>query len=172
MNGVKPSVAPEETIARLLPGLRATARLSQRQLAARANEYLEPDQKMPAQAIHEIEGGDPPRRVRVNEWLALAMALDVAPIYLVTGTTDRVSTYGTIHLGPLLVRVFKLREWIRGEDTLHGVDPERYFVANVPAWLKQWREREARKLPKKWPVEHADRGVRYLATKRLLREGE
>lgn len=74
--------------------------------------------------------------VTVEEWLALAYVLDVAPVHLLVPPTDadRPQTGGFVNVAPVHSVVTTpgwYRAWVRGQAPLVGVDPRRYF-SEVP----------------------------------------
>nr|WSX52204.1 helix-turn-helix domain-containing protein [Streptomyces sp. NBC_00974] len=68
------------------------------------------------------------KSVSVSEWLALAVALDVAPVHLLVPPEG-----GRYRPTPKLeYEASTVRAWIRGEEPLPGVDP-RTFRTEAPA---------------------------------------
>lgn len=108
------------------------------QLAGRCAELGAP--KITVQSVYKIEGqrqsaARPPRQVTVDELLALAAALNVAPTHLLVPPDDYRKPYritsGTSE------RAVYVRHWIRGEIPLPGADPREYF-AEVPRTEYEW----------------------------------
>lgn len=100
--------------------------------------------------------------VTLTEWLALARALDVAPIHLLTqpesaGTTEAEAT-APYHVTPVEVAAMnRVREWVRGLSPLGSTNP-RWFYAETPAheWGHDWvlvskdMDQETRSAMAKW----------------------
>jgi transcriptional regulator with XRE-family HTH domain len=118
-------VGPVEVVARRMRELREKRRLSGARLAERMREAGIPWQR---DTVANLENG---RRasVGVDELLALAAVLEVAPTHLLVPLEDeqpyeitpgRVEPSGTV------------RDWVRGYITLNGTDPRNYF-SETPA---------------------------------------
>lgn len=74
-------------------------------------------------------GGERRRDVTVDELLALAYALDIAPVHLITGLDDEAQ----LPVSPeRSVSATRARQWIRGLSPVPGVNRHRYEL-NVPA---------------------------------------
>lgn len=99
---------------------------TQKQLAARLGELgLQTDRA----TIARIEsGGQRASRAPLDEVMAIAFALDVAPVHLLTPKqSDANIAVAPKHRFPAV----RVREWIRGNDPLGG-DPLSYFLAEIP----------------------------------------
>ncbi|WP_158642423.1 helix-turn-helix domain-containing protein [Actinomadura sp. WAC 06369] len=111
------------------------------QLAERCTEHGAPE--ITASVVTDLETGrrdkDTKRRRRnitVDELLALACALDVAPVHLLV-PTDGNDPYLVTH--DRFVRPARAREWVRGRHPLPWSDP-RLFFSEVPA--EEWEPPE------------------------------
>src|SRR5262249_55626958 len=108
-------------------------RVSQTELSQRlATLGVDMDQS----AIARLEAGE--RRITVDEVFALAAALGVSPLYLMSGdfTNEDVPVTPTIERTP-----FGMRHWLRGDLALSDVDRETYFelVPDEERLARQWR---------------------------------
>jgi transcriptional regulator with XRE-family HTH domain len=85
-------------------------------------------------AVARLESGD--RKISVGELLALAWALDVAPVYLLAGSfqTADVPVHKTLRVPPT-----HMRKWIRGGEPLPGSNYRAYFE-NIPddEWIERY----------------------------------
>ena len=99
-------------------------------LAARCKELGAPD--LTAHALYKLEERRPgklrPRPVTVDELLALGRALDIAPLYLLTGLGDGGEPY--LITQTVCQPVVLVRKWIRGtvEGAMPGVNRLRYLM--------------------------------------------
>jgi transcriptional regulator with XRE-family HTH domain len=84
-------------------------------------------------AVARLENGR--RTISVSDLLALAWALDVAPVYLLAGSfqTGDVPIHETLRVPPQ-----HMRKWIRGGEPLPGSNYRAYFE-NMPD--DEWAER-------------------------------
>ncbi len=119
-------------------------------LAARCAELGAP--RLTAQALYKLEGQrDPakrrPRPVTVDELMALARALDIAPLYLLTGLGRDSEPYQVT--GNVRERTGKVRQWICGTiegGNMRGVDRLAYLTQrpeSVTARLRVTEEGDA-----------------------------
>jgi transcriptional regulator with XRE-family HTH domain len=88
--------------------------------------------RMDRDVIANLENGRR-RTVTVEDWLALALALDVAPVHLLVPprSEDRLLV-GHLEIDPDLARA-----WVRGE-TPHPEQDDRVFRTEVPD--EEWRD--------------------------------
>lgn len=135
---MKEPMDPTRAFALRLRETREALGLSKRDLAQRLTEIGFPLDRF---AIGRIEaaGGPPPARkaITLDEVLALAAALGVAPIHLV------VPEEGEIELGEALhVAAPEVRRWVRGERPLPGADEITYYtMMKAECYMgEQWRE--------------------------------
>ena len=133
-----------EVVAQRLREARESAGLSQAKLSKRLTDVVGYD--MSRQAIAEIETAG--RRVNVDEWLALAAALGVCPLYMVTPLeseeiiSEEAAEEGifepTTHLrvGEKLTLIPReARQWVRGKaiyDDAPLDDWPTYYCVQVP----------------------------------------
>jgi hypothetical protein len=130
---------PSDILAERVRDVRTKRKLTVPGLAERCAEHGAP--QLTTQAIYKIEGQRksstrPPRRVTVDELLALALALNVAPVHLLVPPDDSDAPY------PVTSKVtesrFSVRAWIRG---IGPIDPDadpREFGAEVPRGEFYW----------------------------------
>ena len=85
-----------------------------------------------------------PRPVTVDEMLALAAALNVAPVHLLVPVDDFGESY-RITSG-VSERADKVRHWIRGVLPLRDGDPREFF-AEVPRTEYDWKQQGV-----SWPL--------------------
>jgi transcriptional regulator with XRE-family HTH domain len=113
--------------------VREYLRLSQVQLCQRLEELGFP---MHQSVLARLENGDRP--IRVDELFAIAAALGVAPVYLLSGdlTNERIDVTPTIQRGPTDVRL-----WIQGTGALDEQSQETFFelVPDEERLARQWR---------------------------------
>src|SRR5690606_3894974 len=69
--------------------------------------------------------------VTVDELLALAYVLEVAPVHLIVPTDGDGEPYRVTPAGVPEVNRSRVRRWVRGFEELPGQDPRRYF-SEVP----------------------------------------
>lgn len=110
--------APSGVLAELLPAIRARRQLSAQQLAAKVRKL---GGTLDRAAISKIETGA--RGVSLDEAVLLAVALDVAPVHLLTPRRDdqQVAVTPTTE-----VPAIAARRWVRGLDPLPGHDDKGY----------------------------------------------
>jgi transcriptional regulator with XRE-family HTH domain len=129
-----------DVVAARVRDVRAKRKLTVAELAARCAEMGAPG--LTANALYKLEGrrNSPaerrPRPVSVDELLALALALNVAPVHLLVPVDDPDAEYPVI--GGVLSRRFGVRAWIRG---IGPIDPDadpREFGAEVPLGEFYW----------------------------------
>jgi transcriptional regulator with XRE-family HTH domain len=123
---------PSDLVARRVRDLRNGRGWTVKQLAARCAEA---GVRLSEQALYKLEAQrDKPdrtaRAVTVDEMLGLAYVLEVAPVYLLTGTEDDA---GDLPVTPeVAVPQVDARRWIRGFAFLPGTDV-RKWRSNRPA---------------------------------------
>ena len=93
-----------------------------------------------------------PRPVTVDELMALAAALNVAPVHLLVPIDDFRNDYQVT--GEVSERAGYIREWIRGRLPLPGGDPREFF-SEVPRTEYDWKSEGV-----SWPVPEDDDGER------------
>jgi transcriptional regulator with XRE-family HTH domain len=116
---------------------RLQPRVSQTQLSLRLRDLgVELDQS----AVARLEAGD--RLVTVDELFAIAAALGVSPLYLLSGdlTNEDVPVTPGVERTPS-----GMRFWLRGELPLNESDAETFFelVPNEERLLREWRSADA-----------------------------
>jgi transcriptional regulator with XRE-family HTH domain len=128
----------EQTVARRVRHLRAQLGWSQQDLADRlANLGLPIDRSSLARLENENRG------VGVDEAIALAYALNVAPVHLMVDTDDDAEPVAPVPGSEISPR--EARAWIRGVMPMIFQDPRGYFM-NVPrAEFEQYQLGEQRK---------------------------
>ncbi len=129
--------SPSQVLAEQLPAVRARRQLSAQQLAAAVRKL---GGTLDRAAISKIETGA--RGVSLDEAVMLAVALDVAPVHLLTSRDD----HEQVSVAPAVtVPAARARRWVRGLEPLPGRDDKAYRT-EVPAseWARQGeRVREA-----------------------------
>ena len=113
--------------------------LTAAQLAERCAAAGSP--QITTQAIYKIEGQResstrPPRRVTVDELLALALALNVAPVHLLVPPDDSDAPYPVT--SSFTESRFSVRAWIRGVGPAGPDADPREFGAEVPRGEFYW----------------------------------
>lgn len=124
-----------DVVAARIREVRGKRHLTTVELAARCAELGAPD--LTAQALYKLEGRRPgklrPRPVTVDELLALAAALNVAPVNLLVPVDvpfeDPSKSYRVT--ARISESPHDVREWIRGSLPLGNADP-RQFYSEVP----------------------------------------
>lgn len=119
---------PTETIARRVSELRELKGLTKEQLGERMAELGLPWNRF---TVGGLEGGKR-QNVSVVEWLALARALDVAPLGLLLplGSADLIEILPDVAVHPDLAR-----KWIIGEE--QATNSERQTVGDGVFWRRQ-----------------------------------
>lgn len=139
---------PSEVVAERVRTARRRRGLKVAQLAERCAELGVPE--LTTQAIFNIETtrpGRPQRPVTVDELLALAVALEVAPVHLLTPTYPAAHTSYDAGGGPndeaayqvtggSTHPVYRVRQFIRGHRPLEGMDTLEFF-SESPAHERQ-----------------------------------
>ncbi len=122
---------PSDVAAATVREVRGKRGMTVAELAARCAELGAP--QLTAQALYKLEARRPgklrPRPVTVDELLTLACALDIAPVYLLTGLGDDGGPYPVT--GNVADRTDRVREWIRGTiegGLMRGVDRLAYLT--------------------------------------------
>lgn len=120
---------PTSVIASRIRALRLRHGWTADQLAERMTDAGVPWTRI---VVTKMETGRRPS-VSVEEWLALALVLDVAPVHLLVPTDDEARAYAVSPSRPP-IGAWEAREWIRGRVPLEtlGQDPRVYF-SEVPA---------------------------------------
>lgn len=142
---------PTRVIAQRVKDLRKRQKLTAEQLADRMREVGVPFDKT---VIANLETGRR-RFVTVQELLALAYVLSVAPVHLLVPPLDAAESdqapYSITPEGPTSVPSF-MRAWIRGQTPIGRVDARQYF-SEVPeaewsppagTWTPETIERQGR----------------------------
>lgn len=122
--------SPSQVLAELLPAIRARRQLSAQQLAAAVRKL---GGTLDRAAISKIETGA--RGVSLDEAVLLAVALDVAPVHLLTPRDDD----EPVSVAPAVtVAADRARRWVRGLEPLPDHDDQSYRT-EVPAseWARQ-----------------------------------
>jgi hypothetical protein len=89
--------------------------------------------RLTATVIYDIESGRRGRprgrrEITADEWITLALALDLAPIHMAVPIDDGAQ----VQLTPdITERAGVVRQWVRGRDPLRGTD-RRIYYAYVP----------------------------------------
>jgi hypothetical protein len=133
---------PSDVVAARVREVRKRRDLTTAQLAARCAGLGAP--QLTTQAIYKIEGQResatrPARRVTVDELLALALALDVAPVHLMVPVDDSAEPYhvtATVAAGRS-----RVRGWIRGHALLERfprAGASRDFYSEQPEEDVEW----------------------------------
>ena len=130
------NLSVSDVVAARVREVREKRRMTVVDLAARCAELGAPG--LTLQALYKLEGQrDPakrhPRPVTVAELLALALALDVAPVHLLVPVDDGEQPYQVT--AAVSESRFRVRSWIRGLfplARLPRVGAERDFWAEVP----------------------------------------
>ena len=137
---------PSDVVAARVREVRGKRNLTVAQLAARCADLGAPD--LTTQALYKLEQRRPgklrPRPVTVDELLALAAALNVAPVHLLVPPDDFRKSYQVT--GTISERAAYVRHWIRGVIPLRSADPREYF-AEVPQTEVDWQN-----VGVSWPV--------------------
>ena len=125
-------LTPHAAIARRMRELRKGRGWSAERLAEEMRQVGIPWQRMVVTKLElAAERGTAMRAISVEEFLALAYVLSVAPIHLLvppTGEDDLTRYAVTPHTDSV---PFYARAWIRGLAPMGGQDPRRYF-SEVP----------------------------------------
>jgi transcriptional regulator with XRE-family HTH domain len=115
------SQTPSDVVAARVKQVRKRRVLTVADLAARCAELGAP--QLTAQALYKLEARRPgklrPRPVTVDELLALALALNVAPVHLLVPPDDSDAPYQITETVTVTSR-FVARGWIRGVAPLSG----------------------------------------------------
>lgn len=123
---------PSDVVAGRVRDVRTKRKLTVAGLAARCAALGAPD--LTAQALYKLEGRRPgklrPRPVTVDELLALAAALNVAPVHLLVPTDDFDESYRLT--AEVSVSASSARAWIRGVLPLLPGDDGREYWSEVP----------------------------------------
>ncbi len=118
--------------------VRGKRHLTVAELADRCAEIGAPE--LTAQALYKLEGRRPgklrPRPVTVDELLALAAALNVAPVHLLVPIDGFRESYQVT--GGISARAAYVREWIRGRLPLRDADLREFF-SQIPRAEHDWR---------------------------------
>src|SRR5690242_9621967 len=114
--------SPSDVVAARVRQVRKRRDLTTAQLAARCAELGAPD--LTTQALYKLEGqrdvaSRRPRPVTVDELLALALALNVAPVHLLVPPDESEAPYQITQTVTATSR-FAARGWIRGVVPLSG----------------------------------------------------
>ena len=115
----KESTAVSRVVGRQVKAAREQLRLSQADLAKRLDELDLPTHQA---TVARVETGG--RRISVDDLLALAAALGVSPLYLLTAsyTHESVPVTPKHEAGPA-----QMRRWVSGQVQLPGLDEESFF---------------------------------------------
>jgi len=123
---------PSDVVAARVREVRGKRHLTVAELAERCAALGAPE--LTAQALYKLEQRRPgklrPRPVTVDELLALAAALNVAPVHLLVPPDDPGAPYPVT--SKITTRRFSARAWIRG---IGPIDPDadpREFYTEVP----------------------------------------
>ena len=120
---------PTQTVAKRVRELRKRHGWSASQLAERLAALGLPWDRF---TVQNLENGRR-RNITLDESVALAYALDVAPVHLMVSPADEHREY---FIAPELFTVAnQAREWFRGRSPIPGQDPRMYF-SEVPA--REW----------------------------------
>jgi transcriptional regulator with XRE-family HTH domain len=140
---------PSDVVAATVREVRGKQGMTVAALAERCAAAGAPQLSM--QALYKLEGRRPgklrPRPVTVDELMALACALDIAPLYLLTGLGRDSEPYQVT--GNVRERTGKVRQWICGTiegANLRGVDRLVYLTQrphSVTARLRVTEEGDA-----------------------------
>jgi hypothetical protein len=127
------SPTPSDAVAARVKQVRKRRDLTVADLAARCAELGAP--QLTAQALYKLEGqresaGRRPRPVTVDELLALALALNVAPVHLLVPPDEPDTPYRVT--ATVTERRFLVRGWIRGIGPLDPDTDLREFHSEVP----------------------------------------
>lgn len=133
---------PSDVVAARVRVVREKRRMSTPGLAARCAELGAP--KLTAQALYKLEGqrgreDRRPRPVTVDELLALALALDVAPVHLLVPVDDGDEPYQVT--ATAAAERFRVRAWIRGHALLERfprAGASRAFFSEQPEEDVEW----------------------------------
>lgn len=121
-----------EVFARRVKAVREGRGWTQKQLAARLTEIGFPTDRV---TIHKIEsGGTRARNVPLREALAIAAALELAPVHLFAPLEDEAMVAVT---ETDVVPAAHLRDWIRGGSVLPGHNKRRYLAEMPESELRQ-----------------------------------
>lgn len=128
---------PSDVVAKRVREIRRKHGLTVAQLAQRCAELGMPE--LTSQAIYNLEAGRKDRQgrrrraVTVDELLALAAVLDVAPVWLlVPADDDDKEPYQVTPTRAELADV--VRNWVRGDRPLPGTDWRRYIAEGPSEW--------------------------------------
>jgi transcriptional regulator with XRE-family HTH domain len=148
-----PPLEPHRVIAARVKELRKARGYTAAQLAEKMKEqHFDWDRF----TVQNLESGRR-KAVTVEEWLALAYVLDVAPIHLMVPTEDDERFYAVTPEDATPAN--EAREWIRGRTHIVGRDPRLYYSA-VPAaeWQAPIPTREAIEREGRWLERQERRG--------------
>lgn len=124
-----PVPTPSEVLSTLLPNIRQRLDLTAQAFAERAREVgLKFDRGTVSKIENRLRG------VSLDEALAIAAALDVAPVYLFLPRDDR----ETVAIGDIAVEALRARAWLRGDQQLPGRS-DKVFRTEVPE--SEWNRR-------------------------------
>jgi transcriptional regulator with XRE-family HTH domain len=123
---------PSDVVAARVRQVRKRRELTVPELAERCAAIGAP--QLTAQAIYKIEGQREsatrsPRQVTVDELLALAAALNVAPVHLLVPVDDVAAPYDVT--ATVNQQAWAVREWIRGTRPLFDDDDPREFYTEI-----------------------------------------
>lgn len=131
---------PIGVLARRVRQVRTRREMTAEQLAARMRAV---GVKWTRATVSKLETGLR-QDLSITEWLALARALDVAPVHLLTqpesaGTTQAEATAPYLVTPVEVAPMNQVREWVRGLASLGATNP-RVFFAETPAheWGHHW----------------------------------
>lgn len=121
-------LTPSDLVAKQVRELRSARGMTVKQLSARCAEL---GVRLSEQALYKLEAqrdvaDRPARPVTVDELLALAYALDVAPVYLITGMGGEDEELPVLPLRSFATG--RARKWIRGLSPLPGVNNHRFEI--------------------------------------------
>jgi transcriptional regulator with XRE-family HTH domain len=140
--GRKSYQRPSEVIGERVAAVRSRRSLSQRQLAELVGLRRE--------VITQIELGK--RRVTIDEWLAIARALNVAPMHLILPLQDEGKDRKPLEIAigleerPTLYPVTRIRDWLRGRRPLNAEASDRELLDWVAESPDSWIESLSRSL--------------------------
>lgn len=123
------TTTPSDAVAARVREVRTRRGITAAELAERCTALGLP--RFTAQSVYKIEGqreseSRPPRRVTVDELLALALALNVAPVNLLIPPDDIDAPYRVT--AAVSEQAAYVREWIRGEMPLGAADPREFYA--------------------------------------------
>lgn len=106
-----PLGATGDTVRANITRIREAQNLTYAQLGRKLDQC---GRAIPTLGLRRIESGE--RRVDVDDLMALAAALDVSPLDLLTPVAEEIALVPVTGLG--LVTVYELRNWMIGQPTL------------------------------------------------------